>query len=795
MNPSNKYTPRNRMQREKTTLSNHSDSGKDPVRVYCRLRPLKDNKESTCIKLLSPSVLSLTTPMESKGSRKEVHYKFKHIFTSYSGQREIFDHVAYPLIEDLLKGKNALLFTYGVTGSGKTFTLTGDENNPGIMPRCIDTIFNSIGDNQAPKYVIKSDKMNGFEIQSETEAYRDRMQEDRAALKTPKTPRRVNSSDKINYANDNLKILLLNETNLYSVFVSYIEIYNNTVFDLLDESSGKSLQSKILREDFNKNMYVNGVVEVEVKTAQEAFNIFFTGQRRKRMGDTILNAESSRSHSIFNIRIVQLEQQTLNYDGQPMIPEGNHMQISQISLVDLAGSERTNRTQTTGARLREASAINNSLMSLRNCLEILRENQMKKSNRLVPYRDTRLTQLFKNYFEGEGSVQMIICANPSIEDFEENLQVMKFGEMTQDVKIAKSEAKYTPIHKRTIEKNTVTPKTASKPKNATFTLLPEVPAMKFNFENIEDCGIQIDKLVRILKLRKNKSVNVNRESEIKIKEFRNRLLEMDKDFVLNKTEIKSLRTIIQKEKHKSINLQTKVVDLETVNDSLAHKCGELEDVVRSLQNKISEKDRKINQNCLEKEKHKHRLAQQSEKTQELDMKLKKQRDYLNAAMKAKDYKLKKVKEVLESDLIPPIDITEIQKEPNVYSHKLVQQAEKENQTPHKSRSTVATSTPSHRRRSRSAGEVWLEHNSIKPVPLGTVLQPSMKKRKSVTKLSKATDITNPKQSKYCLIAQDQDTDGEVETKVYKADILPTCGGGAQVVFNDVERLRQESPTK
>lgn len=93
------------------------------------------------------------------------------------------------------------------------------------------------------------------------------------------------------------------------------------------------------------------------------------------------------------------------------------------------------------------------------------------------------------------------------------------------------------------------------------------------------------------------------------------------------------------------------------------------------------------------------------------------------------------------------------------------------------------------------GEVWLEHNVIKPCPLGTVMQPTMKKRKSVSKLDKASDITNPKQSKYCLVAQEPDTEGEMETKLYKADIVPTCGGGAQVIFNDVERLKQQSPTR
>lgn len=83
---------------------------------------------------------------------------------------------------------------------------------------------------------------------------------------------------------------------------------------------------------------------------------------------------------------------------------------------------------------------------------------------------------------------------------------------------------------------------------------------------------------------------------------------------------------------------------------------------------------------------------------------------------------------------------------------------------------------------------------IRPVPLGTVLQPSMRKRKSIGKLNKASDITNPKQNKYCLVAQEHDCNGDVETRLYKGDIVSTCSGGAQVIFNDVERLRQESPT-
>lgn len=190
MNPVTKFTPKFR--REKTNLSNPDLVKRgDPVEVFCRLRPLKDNEDSTSIKLLSPTTLALSTPAESRGIHKEVHYTFKHIFTSYANQNEIFEHVAFPLLEDLLKGKNALLFTYGVTGSGKTFTLSGSHDNPGIMPKCICTIFNSIGDFQAPKFVIKSDKLNGFEVQSSDEAMQDKLNELRGTAKTPKSAKKT----------------------------------------------------------------------------------------------------------------------------------------------------------------------------------------------------------------------------------------------------------------------------------------------------------------------------------------------------------------------------------------------------------------------------------------------------------------------------------------------------------------------------------------------------------------------------------------------------------------------------
>jgi len=166
------------------------------------------------------------------------------------------------------------------------------------------------------------------------------------------------------------------------------------------------------------NMFVHGVVEVEVKSPEEAFEAFYRGQRKKRMANTVLNAESSRSHSVFTIRLVQAP---LDRNGENVEADKRGIVVSQLSLVDLAGCERTSRTKNSGKKILEAGHINNSLMTLRTCLEILRENQTNQTNKMVPYRDSKLTHLFKNYLDGEGQVRMIVCANPRSDDYDETL--------------------------------------------------------------------------------------------------------------------------------------------------------------------------------------------------------------------------------------------------------------------------------------------------------------------------------------------------------------------------------------
>lgn len=165
------YTPR-------TPCRTKSNNQKETLQVYCRLRPTVAATELACVRMITDTTVALTVPESAvnfrPGSCKEYQYTFKRVFSESSTQKEIFDDIALPLVEQLIQGRNGLLFTYGVTGSGKTYTMTGAKHNSGIMPRCLDVLFNSIADYQARKYVFKPDKMNGFEVQSEDDAKQER---------------------------------------------------------------------------------------------------------------------------------------------------------------------------------------------------------------------------------------------------------------------------------------------------------------------------------------------------------------------------------------------------------------------------------------------------------------------------------------------------------------------------------------------------------------------------------------------------------------------------------------------
>uniref|UniRef100_A0A914WAB5 Kinesin-like protein n=1 Tax=Plectus sambesii TaxID=2011161 RepID=A0A914WAB5_9BILA len=414
---------------------------RDPVQVTCRLRPLSSNESEACVVAIDEEHVKLVPPagyiLRNGLPPVETTYKFSAVFDETASQRMVFDQTSLDLVQDVIKGKDGLLFTYGVTGSGKTYTMTGTPKNQkdGILPHTLDILFNSLL-SRADKCIFVPDGRNGFEVQPEGVAMLERA---RLALRTPcskfEFKYRIPDTRAVRGANDDY---------VYAVFVSYIEIYNNVAYDLLETTplvergeKPRPPTGKGLHQDSKGNMYVDKVTEVEVSSTEEAFEQFVKGQERRRVAQTMLNAESSRSHSVFNIRLVMAP---LDASGCEPVRDSSLLHVSQLSLVDLAGSERSKRTENTGDRLFESGKINQSLMTLRQCIEKLRENQKTSPDRAgqVPYRDQKLTHLFKNYFEGQGKVRMIVCVNPSVTDYEENVFVMSFAEQAQDVEIVRA---------------------------------------------------------------------------------------------------------------------------------------------------------------------------------------------------------------------------------------------------------------------------------------------------------------------------------------------------------------------
>ncbi|XP_072258650.1 kinesin-like protein KIF23 isoform X5 [Pyxicephalus adspersus] len=790
---------------------------KDPVGVYCRVRPLSPPDQECCIEVINETTVQLHPPDGCKANRngeyKETQYSFKQVFGTQTTQKDLFDVVAKPLVEDLIRGKNGLLFTYGVTGSGKTHTMTGSPGQGGLLPRCLSMIFNSISQFQARKYIFKTDDKNGIEIQNEVEALLERQKREAQTQVATKTPMRQRMepefADMINIA-DSCKVEEVDEDSVYSVFVSYIEIYNNYIYDLLEEVpidpiKPKPPQSKILREDQNHNMYVAGCTEVEVKSTEEAFDVFWKGQKRRRIANTQLNRESSRSHSVF---IIKLAQAPLDADGDNVLQEKEQVAVSQLSLVDLAGSERTNRTKAEGNRLREAGNINQSLMTLRTCIEILRENQMCGTIKMVPYRDSKLTHLFKNYFDGEGKVRMIVCVNPKADDHEESLQVMRFAEMTQEVEVARPVDK--PIcgltpgrrYRNQAFKDELTRRLEERggPVNGDPNEQAVIEMLIQSFPPIPSCELldvnddqTLPQLIEALEKRRRIRQMLTEEFNKSAVSFKSLLQELNgvvaaKENIAQGRMSEKERTIVS-QKSEIERLEKKIKTLEYKIDILEKTTTIYEEEKRTLQQDLESQSHKLQRQLSDKRRLEARLngmaAENAMKWEkECERRVAAKQIEMQNKLWVKDEKLKQLKAI----------VTETKGErPERPSRE--KDREREQKVPIRSisPSPVPTVPPVHskHRRSRSAGaERWVDHKPSDSVETQTVMQPHVP---NAIKVSVASEKALAKCDKYMLTHQQLASDGEIETKLIKGDVFRTRGGGQSVQFTDIETLRQESP--
>ncbi|XP_014644217.1 PREDICTED: kinesin-like protein KIF13A isoform X5 [Ceratotherium simum simum] len=283
--------------------------------------------------------------------------------TKYAGQEVVFKCLGEGILEKAFQGYNACIFAYGQTGSGKSFSMMGNAEQLGLIPRLCCALFKRISVEQ-------------------------------------------------------------NESQTFKVEVSYMEIYNEKVRDLLDPKGSR--QSLKVREHKVLGPYVDGLSQLAVTSFEDIESLMSEGNKSRTVAATNMNEESSRSHAVFNIIITQ----TL-YDLQ----SGNSGEkVSKVSLVDLAGSERVSKTGAAGERLKEGSNINKSLTTLGLVISSLADQAAGKGkNKFVPYRDSVLTWLLKDNLGGNSQTSMIATISPAADNYEETLSTLRYADRAKRI--------------------------------------------------------------------------------------------------------------------------------------------------------------------------------------------------------------------------------------------------------------------------------------------------------------------------------------------------------------------------
>uniref|UniRef100_A0A8D2MZM8 Kinesin-like protein n=1 Tax=Zonotrichia albicollis TaxID=44394 RepID=A0A8D2MZM8_ZONAL len=424
------------------------------LKVYLRVRPLKSTEvdkgeDQGCVCIENSESLILKAPKNSftmrsteRGVGQAVHrFSFTRIFGPEVGQKLFFDETMKQVVKDVLSGQNCLVYTYGITNSGKTHTIQGTAQDGGILPRSLATIFHSVGDRLYQAMDLKpalsnevtwldSRQVRQEETKKQMMLQRGLWEEE---LLTPM--KRSHSAESQLQAttsgsfdsgvaglssSSQTKTSVMLETVHFSIWVSFFEIYNELIYDLLEPAlPGQNRKRQTLRlcEDQTGNPYVKDLNWINVRDADEAWKLLKLGRKNQSFASTHMNQNSSRSHSVFSIRILHLQR-----GGSEVVPK-----ISELSLCDLAGSERC-KDQRSGERMKEANNINTSLHTLGRCITALRQNQQARTKQaVVPFRDSKLTRVFQGFFTGRGRSCMIVNINQCASTYDETLHVAKFS--------------------------------------------------------------------------------------------------------------------------------------------------------------------------------------------------------------------------------------------------------------------------------------------------------------------------------------------------------------------------------
>lgn len=355
-------------------LDDAEESGPDSVQVHIRLRPTEADEECAWLATPTSATVMLDPCIAATKLQPNVGlpFQFDGLHTG-SSNADVYAMLARPLVQSVLRGYNAVIFAYGQTASGKTFTLSGGEGGgePGIIPRAICDVFQGI-----------------CQGSSERE---------------------------------------------YLVRVSYLEIWNEIVKDLLDPTSQPQVRDD--RRRGANAVFVAPLQEEVVTSPSQVFALLERGEANRHVGATDWNERSSRSHTCFKITVESWERS----QGGAADHVGRHYRISELSLIDLAGSER----HTWGARGRsEGANINKSLLSLGKVIYALSERSAaEKSERSrttaihVPFRDSKLTRILQNSLNGNARIAVVCTLNPSPAMVEESLGTLNFAKRIKKVAV------------------------------------------------------------------------------------------------------------------------------------------------------------------------------------------------------------------------------------------------------------------------------------------------------------------------------------------------------------------------
>ncbi|KAK3873312.1 hypothetical protein Pcinc_021669, partial [Petrolisthes cinctipes] len=329
-----------------------------PVRVAVRLRPLntKELREG-CQECIE--ITNDSPQVVVTGTDKAFTYDYA--YPADSSQGYVYETAVKNVVKNLFKGYNVTVLAYGQTGTGKTHTMgttytRDDDVEPGIIPRAVKDIFDGVAEQNECEYMVK---------------------------------------------------------------VSFIELYKENLFDLLNNRSRDECSVDI-REDPKCGIKIVGLTEIPVTSLEETMRCLEHGAMNRATGATAMNAHSSRSHAIFSLHIQQRNSK-----------KDESIVCSKFHLVDLAGSERAKKTGATGVRFKEGVNINKGLLALGNVIAALCEEGGRGH---IPYRDSKLTRLLQDSLGGNSHTVMVACVSPADSNLEETLSTLRYADRARKIK-------------------------------------------------------------------------------------------------------------------------------------------------------------------------------------------------------------------------------------------------------------------------------------------------------------------------------------------------------------------------